>query len=311
MLWLAAVAAMSSCKPTVPRKYIQPDEFEDLLYDYNVALTMVDEDDGIENKARARQAYKLAVLEKHGVTEAEYDSALVYYTRHSDRLYKMYKNLMKRMEDEAVSLGADAREISRYGAGVASGDTANIWPIEGSAVLMPAMPYNVLSYSVETDTTFHVNDRIIWSFDTRFFYQEGRKNAVAMLVLCFSNDSVSTRTRNVSSNSHYTLELACKDTVPLKEVRGFICIANDANASPASLRLLSVNNIRLVKALPKKKTDTGEARHDRRMRPDTTAAARDTAAEKPSAALSKPLIKKSGDSVSTSKNAAAKRPVRQ
>ena len=30
---------LSACKPKVPKEYIQPDEMEDLLYDYYVAQT--------------------------------------------------------------------------------------------------------------------------------------------------------------------------------------------------------------------------------------------------------------------------------
>ena len=43
MVMVSAVLTMASCKPTVPSRYIQPDDMEDLLYDFHVAQAMADE----------------------------------------------------------------------------------------------------------------------------------------------------------------------------------------------------------------------------------------------------------------------------
>ena len=244
---------MVACEPSVPRRYIQPDDFEALLYDYQVAKTMAEENDSIgdvgadSDRAQAWEALRQSVFSKHGVTEEMFDSSLVYYTRHSDRLYKMYVSMQDRMEREAVRWGADAREISRYGADVDEGDTANIWPGERSIVLMHAAPYNYYSYEVETDTTFGKGDKVILSFDTQFLYQEGKKDCAVTLAVTFVGDSVASRTTHTTRNSHFSLEITDKDTLGIKDIKGFFCIANDMNAPKTTMRTLFVSNIRLVK----------------------------------------------------------------
>ena len=42
----AAVLLLASCKPQVPYQYIQPDDMEDLIYDYHMAQGIATQQDG-------------------------------------------------------------------------------------------------------------------------------------------------------------------------------------------------------------------------------------------------------------------------
>lgn len=301
---ILSLLVLAACKPTVPSRYIQPDDFEDILYDYNVAMSIVEEsdDDNGSNKTEKMHLYKLAVMKKHGVTVEEFDESLVYYTRHSDRLYDMYKNIADRMEARAVALGADVRDIRSYGAAVATTDTVNIWPIDGHAVLTSISPNNVLSYSVAADTSYHKGDRLIWSFDTKFLYQQGRKEAVAMLAVKFDNDSVTTRSKRLSSSTHYSLDINLRDTVMPRSVSGFVCLTQQADASDEGLKLLFLDDIKLVKMTPPSpdKNKTEQERSNTTTAKEKTETidtvgkpiAGDTTAAAPVKPVPKPLIKK-------------------
>ena len=83
-----------ACKPTVPSGYIQPDDMEDLLYDYHIAQTMAIENGRDDGKEDYNQTlYFAAVLEKHGVTKAKFDSSLTYYYVRADRFNDMYQHI--------------------------------------------------------------------------------------------------------------------------------------------------------------------------------------------------------------------------
>lgn len=140
-LLISLLLIIFSCKPQVPGKYLQPDEFEDILYDYHLADAMVN-NDGSDEKKYEVTLYRQAVLKKYGITQAEFDSSLVYYVRHADRLHKIYENLSKRLSDEALALGASANDISKYGDLTSVKDTSNMWRGVSSCVLMPNAPYN-------------------------------------------------------------------------------------------------------------------------------------------------------------------------
>lgn len=245
-----------SCKPQVPSKYLQPDEMENILFDYHIAMGMVSENDSDDSEKRL---YTQSVFKKYGITEAEFDSSLVYYTRHSDRLLAIYEDLSKRLDDEAVSLGASAGDISKFGENALSGDTSNIWKTSPSIVLATIVPNNVESFHFVADSTFHKGDKIVLSFDTQFIFQDGFKDGVAMLAVRFNNDSIASRFVHISSSSHYDIIVADDKRLGIKSVRGFISLQNQEHSSFTTLKLMFVSNINLVKCHVNENTGNSEA----------------------------------------------------
>ena len=119
--------AMVSCTPKVPSRYIQPDDMEDLLHDLHIAQAMANEAAHKDGDLGYQQnLYFAAVLEKHGVTKADFDSSLVYYYTRADRFSDIYKHVVERLSNEAMALGASEGEINRYANLNANGDTTNI-----------------------------------------------------------------------------------------------------------------------------------------------------------------------------------------
>ena len=84
-----------ACSPKVPREYIQPDDMEDILYDYFVSQGIVKEE-GLDNTDYRRELYFETVLKKYDLTRAEFDSSLVYYYTRSDRFVKIWKNVQEK-----------------------------------------------------------------------------------------------------------------------------------------------------------------------------------------------------------------------
>lgn len=239
---------MFSCKPQVPGRYIQPDEFEDILYDYHLADAMAESDEEGETDQYAMALNRQAVLRKYNISQAEFDSSLVYYVRHADRLHKIYENLSKRLSDEALALGASANDISRYGDLKSARDTSNLWRGVSSCVLMPDAPYNVMTFDIAADTTYHKGDKIIFSFNSDFIFRDGTKDATALLAVEFKNDSIASSYVRVTSNSSHSVTVADNDNKGIKAIRGFVYL-NRKNADRAdnALRLMSIYNIRLVR----------------------------------------------------------------
>ena len=88
VLWLVG------CKPGTPSEYIQPDEMEDILVDYHMAKAMAEHaDEEYGNRSYQQALFIEAVMQKHGVTKAEFDSSLVYYYRRADRFTEIYEHI--------------------------------------------------------------------------------------------------------------------------------------------------------------------------------------------------------------------------
>lgn len=245
-LVVAAVIVLSvtGCKPGIPNRYLQPGKMADILYDYHLAAGIAataHPDDSI-----ALRTYKESILGHHGVTEAEFDSSMVYYTRHATLLEDVYKKVADRLNSESAALGGST---VGFDGNFASADTANVWSQSPSFVLSPYAASNRLTFEAKADTAYHEGDNIMLDFDAQFIYQDGMRDAVAVLAVTYDNDSTEYVTNSVMSSSHYHLQVSNLGRLRIKSLRGFFMLSRgtDAAASATTLKLLVVSNVKLVR----------------------------------------------------------------
>lgn len=258
MICLVAVMALlfcvSSCKPSLPSGVLSKGKMTDILYDYHLALAMAHMDDN-GDKGQSL-AYREAVLRKHDVTSAEFDSSMVYYMRHTELLEDVYKDLTDRYDNEITAMGGSAKEGGEFANLSATGDTANVWNLAASMVFMPVKPFNSTSFNIKVDSTFHKGDRLMLDFDAQFIYQDGMRNGVAMLAVQFGNDSIAQRTIMIQSTQHYSVELSDDDSLGIKSVKGYFMLMNDDNgtgvSSQTTLKLMFLEHIKLIRMHPQK-----------------------------------------------------------
>jgi hypothetical protein len=221
---------------------------EDILYDFHLADAMAFGESNYQELAFRRQAYREAALRKHGVTEAELDSSLVYYYRHTEQLHDIYGKLSKRLNNDAIALGATANELSQLEGMTSQGDTATVWSNTQSIVLMPMAPYNHVSFDIEADTTYHKGDKMILSFDGLFIFQSGMRDGVAMMAVTFDNDSTASQVLHCSNDNHFSLQVQDNERIGIKRVSGFIYLGKGSDSNQDnSLKLMTVSNLRLLK----------------------------------------------------------------
>lgn len=258
MICLVAVMALlfcvSSCKPSLPSGVLSKGKMTDILYDYHLALAMAHMDDN-GDKGQSL-AYREAVLRKHDVTSAEFDSSMVYYMRHTELLEDVYKDLTDRYNNEITAMGGSAKEGGEFANLSATGDTANVWNLAASMVFMPVKPFNSTSFDIKVDSTFHKGDRLMLDFDAQFIYQDGMRNGVAMLAVQFGNDSIAQRTIMIQSTQHYSVELSDADSLGIKSVKGYFMLMNGDNgtgvSSQTTLKLMFLEHIKLIRMHPQK-----------------------------------------------------------
>ena len=291
MICLVAVMALlfsvSSCKPSLPSGVLSKGKMTDILYDYHLALAMAHMDDN-GDKGQSL-AYREAVLRKHDVTSAEFDSSMVYYMRHTELLEDVYKDLTDRYNNEITAMGGSAKEGGEFANLSATGDTANVWNLATSMVFMPVKPFNSTSFDIKVDSTFHKGDRLMLDFDAQFIYQDGMRNGVAMLAVQFGNDSIAQRTIMIQSTQHYSVELSDADSLGIKSVKGYFMLVNDDNgtgvSSQTTLKLMFLEHIKLIRMHPQKPvaapSGSSPSVSSDSLRKDSASSASSSSGEKP------------------------------
>lgn len=268
---IAAIAAVG-CKPTVPSKYISPDEMEDVLYDYYMSQAMANMDAKDGRMEYNRRTYFLAVLKKHDLTEAQFDSSMVYYYRRADYLRKIYARLEDRINAEAEGTAASSQR-RRF---ISSIDTADIWRDKKAFMLVPSVPYNRFDFEVKADTSFRKGDTYLLSFDTNFIYQSGSKDAVLYLAVRYDNDSVASYSQNVMSSGYTQMRVVPNNEHAVRDFRGFVYLDKGRDES-STLKLMFLKNIQMLRMRKQKDKESAPKRDSTELkRPNIPAKAPDS-----------------------------------
>lgn len=247
LIAVALAGVLVGCKPGTPKQYIQPDEMEEILYDYHIAQAMAQLEDGsMEQRNFDRSFNVAAVLKKHGVTQAEFDSSLVYYYTRADKFQHMYQRVAERLSDKALSLGASEGEVERFVTLSMNGDTANVWEGNRSAVLLPYAPANRIDFRQAVDTTYRKGDVLMLNMMVDFMYQTGSKDGVVCLAVKLDNDSVISRVNHISVSGINQLRITTDDNHAIKEIYGFFYLAKCSDQS-STLKLMFLNDIQLIR----------------------------------------------------------------
>lgn len=262
LLIIVAIVMLGACVKDI--EHIDSSTMEDILYDYHRSQSSLDNFEG--DYAYKANLYYQAVLKKYGVTQAEFDSSMVYYLRHSDDLQKIYERLDQRLQEDALNLGANVSEFNNYNDYKEGGDTANIWKGQRFYALTTYVPYNKINFSLKVDTAYHPGDKLFWELNSKFHYQDGFKNAIMVLVARYDNDSIVTLTNTFSNDGHQRMNMVTLDDHKLTSLKGFLMINKGTGQSKTTLKLLFLNDVRLIRCHVKKvadedaeKTDSTEA----------------------------------------------------
>lgn len=236
------IMTIMACKPTVPREYIQPDDMEDILYDFYVSKAVAYRTDNSNYK---QNVYYYATLKKHGISEAQFDSSLVYYYTHAEELSKVYKSLSERIGDEAKNLGASVSD-GEYANLSANGDTTDVWRDATTALLLPAPPYNRLDFELKGDTTYHRGDSFLFTFKTDFICQSGTRDAVVYVAVTYDNDSVAVSQTRIQPSGQSQVAIAGNADNDIKRIKGFVYLAQGSEDNSGQ-KLLFLDRIRLIR----------------------------------------------------------------
>lgn len=242
------------CKPSVPSGIIGERDMEDILYEYHLNEAMAQQTSGQYESNII--AYQTALFRKHGVSRAEFDSSMVYYMRHTDRLYEMYKRIADRLEGRARELGSSEGVLAGLSRFSATGDTADVWRGDRTIALVPNKPYNVYSFSYVADSTYRKGDAFILTVQSDFIFQDGTRDGIATLAVVFDNDSVASRIVHMSSSTSQEISVKNEDKLGVKQVKGFFMLnrGSQDNASASALHLMVLSNIHLLKCRTSDKT---------------------------------------------------------
>ncbi len=206
LIALVSLLAFFSCKPRIPSGILSQSKMEEVLYDYHLAQSAAEAGDG--DVASNRYLYVQSVFQKHGITEAEFDSSMVWYSGNAVILKKIYDRLSSRFESESKSLGVGVSDTELYANMTEIGDTANIWSGARFLILEDNRLHNITSLIMQGDSTFLPGDIFKLSFESHFMGINAR-DAYTFLQIQYTDGSTHGVSQRLSSS--YSVMMTLND----------------------------------------------------------------------------------------------------
>lgn len=239
---MVVLLMMSACRPDIPSDVIPPSEMERILYDYHLAQGMADsEGDSIDAR---KYMYVQAVFKKYGITKAEFDSSMVWYSANTSYLYDIYQKLETRYEAELKTFNTGGQ--GDYTANLsAQGDTANIWVDKVTRLLKPEKMADRLQFSIAADSSIYPGDAFLWRFDSRYIGSGNDVEAYAAFYVRLKNDSVIATSQRIYSSRQLQLTLETDTTDTVRSINGFVYIKR--RRAQNDFVMLMLDQIRLIR----------------------------------------------------------------
>ena len=228
-----------------PKDVLSRGKMEDVLYDYHIMQGIIDELPSEEREAKA-QDYINAVFEKYGITEAQFDSSIVYYNRHTKDLHKIYSNLKERystVNDEIQLVNGNNDMMAVFATG---GDTTNLW---NSAKLLALRNKDLLnreSFTIQADTSFRRQDQFILTLNPLFIRENQGDYDIQLhvgLSILYASGKHAGMTRMLNTSGIQQLTLQTSPDEDIKTITGFFYY----RGKKTTRNLCLIDNISLVR----------------------------------------------------------------
>lgn len=241
LLLCSILLGMLSCQHD--RQHLSEKEMANVIYDLHVAQAMAYNSHS-DSTAYYEALYRDAILQKYGLTAAELDFNISYYSTHADALFRIYSLLEERTYGQDYSANT-ALNFSE------SGDTINMW--QGiNHLLLIGNGRNSAHFTIAADTLVQPGDMLEWHLTASSIYSEGERNANVSIRLAYT-DSTALMTRQIGGYGAQTINIPLSSTRQLRTID--LTLLQNATWKERT-QLLNYSNIYLLRIRPK------QAQHD-------------------------------------------------
>ena len=192
-----------ACEQT-PSHIIAPEQMETLLVDIHKAEAIAD---NIAQYAtnEAKEQLRQSVFDRHDVTQAQFDTSLIWYSEHMTKYSQIYEKVTARLkeEDDAVKTLLVERKSSPL---TRPGDSIDVWNKDPYFMFEPRLYRHVLLFNVLADDNFREDDHFLLTVNFAQLPKGTADKARLTLVIRHRNESVYTITKEVLHDGITTLE---------------------------------------------------------------------------------------------------------
>ncbi len=254
---LLLLLTLWACNVKRPDAVLPDALMEDVLYDFHLAKAVGEEFSLNDNSQK--MLYMDYVYKKHGITEAQFDTSMVWFSRHPDALVKIYDKVNARLKskrveiDRLMALRGDKPKASQ------AGDSVDIWLDAGIYRLTGTPLDNKITFTFPADSNFNDRDTLKWT--ARFRYPDSHLAPLMALQVLYEKDTLHALLQARQAATE-TVWLAADTLGALKEVRGFIYYPEQESGQSLLVDRISLMRYHATDTLPPLQSVSPEAAAD-------------------------------------------------
>jgi hypothetical protein len=254
---LLFICIAGSCSK-VPKHIIPEKEMRAVLYDMQIAEAIVETNYESYKTNDERQTVYDAVFAKHHITQAEYDSSLVWYGENMDLYMRIYKLVLKDINEHMASMG----EIkpSPLSGDISAKDSVDVWIYNRSFTFGPGRTgrtFYTLTFDIEPQKPYSSGSLYVFGLSV-WGVPPNLKHKPKIRINAVHSDTIISVNKDITGDGYCETVLRTVATKQVKRVYGYIMV----NDTEASYHHIYIDDIRLMKynygsnALTAPKTDT-------------------------------------------------------
>ncbi len=204
-----------------PKNVLNSKQMEDFLFDMHLLESSLRTSDQLYKTPKEQQFYYSELLDKHNITVADYDSSVVWYTKHPKEYYRIYNKVHTRID--TLKKSVYQRKYHPIDS-VHFIQEKNIWKGKSN--------YNLTSQRTKKDLFFEISDTLFTSQDIyKFSLCENLKtfdSIVNPYIVMYINylsgavDSIVAFPTSDTIQKRYTLTFKARLPLKIKSISGYI-----------------------------------------------------------------------------------------
>ena len=152
----SALILWSACSHT-PKGIIPEKKMCDLLVDMQMAETIMNDDPYTYRSVRQKNALFQSVFKKHNLTQAEYDSSLIWYGKNIDIYMRVHDMAMAETDRRIKALG----EVEAETFDVLPSDSVDLWVGKRCYIFFPKAMTNMVVFDLKPTEAYPADGRFV------------------------------------------------------------------------------------------------------------------------------------------------------
>jgi len=224
----------------VPKGIIPERKMQQIITDIHLAEAIIDADPSVYPTNEEKKALYQSVFDKHRVTEAKYDSSLIWYGKNLDVYMQVYNMALAEVNKSIEKIGSVEPERVY----IPNKDSVDIWSIGRYHEFFPTSLSNTVIFNFRENEDYSSGSIFVLGMHIRGL-ASGRLSPIEVHLRAEQRDTIVIVKNTIHNDGYHEMILRSIPTQRVRQVYGYIRF----NGSTLPYHKIYLDDLRMMKYL--------------------------------------------------------------